>query len=63
MSMKYRNIKTGHTMIFSTRIMSEEWEPVIEQVPVFSVLEVVEENHEVAPVQQKKTTRKKKAEE
>ena len=43
MPMKYRNVKTGHTMIFSTRIMSEEWEPVIEQVPVFSAPEMVEE--------------------
>lgn len=60
MPMKYRNVKTGHTMIFSTRIMSEEWEPVIEQVPVFSAPEMVEENHEVAPVQPKKTTSKKK---
>lgn len=63
MPMKYRNIKTGHILNFSTKIHSEEWEPVIEQAPVLSVSETVEEKHEVAPVQQKKTTRKKKAEE
>lgn len=59
MPMKYRNIKTGHVLNFSTKIHSEEWEPVVEQAPVLSVPKHVEENHEVAPVQQKKSTKKK----
>ena len=63
MPMKYRNKKTGQTIEFSSRIYSEEWEPVVERVPSFSVTEPIEEKAEVAPVQQKKTTRKKKAEE
>ena len=61
--MKYRNKLTGQTIDFSSRIKSEEWEPVIERVPSFVAVKTeakIEENVEVAPVQPKKTTSKKK---
>ena len=55
--MKYRNIKTGKTVEFSSKIYSKEWEPVVERGPSFSV-KSAEEKVEVAPVQQKKSRKK-----
>lgn len=63
MPMKYRNIKTGAVMDFYSHIRSANWEPVERPAPKTAVLENAEEKAKVAPVQQKKTTRKKKAEE
>ncbi len=67
--MLYKNKKTGAVIEFNSRISSDVWELAEEQAPkpdfeaqVKSELVKVE-NSEVAPVQQKKTTRKKKAEE
>lgn len=63
--MLYRNKKTGALIDITSTIMSDVWEPVEKQAPVKVVptAEAVEENVEVAPVQQKKSSRKKKAEE
>ena len=67
--MLYRNKKTGAVIEFKSRISSDDWELAEEQAPkpVFEAQvkaePVNDENSKVAPVQQKKATRKKKAEE
>ena len=64
--MLYRNTKTGAVIDFKSRISSDVWEPVEKQAPktVFEAQvkaePVKDENPEVAPVQPKKTTSKKK---
>ena len=64
--MLYKNINTGAVIEIKSRISSEIWEPVEKQAPrpVFEAQAksepVKDENSEVAPVQPKKTTSKKK---
>lgn len=64
--MLYKNKKTGAVIEIKSRISSEIWEPVEKQAPkpVFEAQAksepVKDENSEVAPVQPKKTTSKKK---
>ena len=64
--MLYRNVKTGAVIEIKSRISSDVWEPVEKQAPkpVFEAQAksepVKDENPEVAPVQPKKSTSKKK---
>lgn len=59
--MLYRNVKTGALIDITSTIMSDIWEPVEKQAPVAIPTAEAVEKAEVAPVQQKKS-RKKKAE-